>query len=146
MPFNLNETASYSGIVPGLPTKFPDGVVSLTLSLGSVPTLDMGPGAISTNWPFNIAFSVTPPGSTTATPAFAFVANSNISVSLAMKTTPSGLVLTGSLNFLNAELVPGPSVVGPESGLPLLQDLVQFLLTELVVPGINNGCAPARKC
>ena len=141
MPFGLNLTSTYSLMVPGLPQKYPGGHVALTLSLSKVPDLTMTPAGIATNWPFDFAFSVTPAGSSSPVPAFDFVAACNISVSLAMAAGKAGLSLTGQLNYLSAVLTPGQSSVGPESGLSLLQDLVQFALSDVIVPQINNALA-----
>lgn len=57
-----------------------------------------------------------------------------------------GLLLTGNLNYLDANLVAGQSNVGPESGLSLLDDLVQFVLTDIVVPSINKALQVGVPC
>ncbi len=65
--------STWSSIVPGLPTKYPGGHVSLTASMTTLPSLDIsagGTGTIAGVFPFTFDFSVTPAGASTPVQAF----------------------------------------------------------------------------
>ena len=142
VPFGLNSTSAYGLIVPGLPAKYPNAPVSLQLGLLSVPTLTITPSGISTQWPFDFAFFVQPSGAPSAVEAFDIIASANITLTLSLATQTGDLVIDGDLTYLGAQLTTGNSTVGPVTGLGLLNDLVSFALTDVVLPAINKALVP----
>ena len=115
--------------------------MGLSVSLAEVPVIDFSPSGGSTVWPFEFAFTVTPAAGGPAVPAFDFIAYANATLKLGLSTN-GNLVIQGELDYLGATLLPGNSTVGPISGLPLLQDLVSFTLTDIVLPSINKALIP----
>jgi len=142
LPFGFNSTKAYSGIVPGFPTKYPGGTVSIALSIIDLPVLTMTPAGITTQWPFQFSFLVVPAGQTTPVPAFEFVADATMALNITVAGTGANLVFSGDLKYLYATLTAGNSTVGPESGLPLIQDVVDALFSGIVVPSINKFLVP----
>ena len=52
--------------------------------------------------------------------------------------TAGTVFLNGHISFLGADLVPGNSTVGPESGLSLLSDLVGIAIQDFALPDMNR--------
>jgi hypothetical protein len=52
--------------------------------------------------------------------------------------TAGTVFLNGHISFLGADLVPGNSTVGPESGLSLLSDLVGIAIQDFALPAMNE--------
>ena len=51
--------------------------------------------------------------------------------------------------YISSDLVAGNSTVGPESGLPLISDLVDFVLADVLEPIVNKVvtcCSPGLQC
>lgn len=110
IPGGLNSTSAYGLIVPGLAEKYPGGDVGLSLSLTGLPVIELLSSGGTTMWPFLFTFEVTPAGSSTPTFAFDFVADSNMTLTLALGAS-GDLVITGDLEFLYADLYPGNTTV-----------------------------------
>lgn len=146
LPLGLNETSAYASIVPGLPKAFPNGVVSVVLSLGALPDIDINPatqGGITMQWPLLFSFEVTTATQPTSQFAFDFTALANATLTL-NATSPSGggFIISGDLKYISSDLVAGNSTVGPESGLPLISDLVDFVLADVLEPIVNKVLGP----
>ena len=102
---------AYSLIVPGLPTKYPGGAVSIDLGLGQLPTIDINPvaeGGISLVFPIAFDFNVAPEGSNASVTGFSFTAASNLTLTLNL-TSAGTLSISGDVEYLGADGIPGLS-------------------------------------
>jgi len=139
MPLHFNETSAYAGIVPGLPKAFPNGTVSAVLSLGALPDIEINQGGISMRWPLLASFEVSTPSQPAGQFAFDFTALANVTLTLnATSPAGGGFVVSGDLQYISSDLVPGNSTVGPESGLTLISSLVDFVLADVLEPIVNK--------
>ena len=124
--------------MPGLPIKYPNGLVSLQASLPQLPEFIINTTAVTSSFTFDFYFYVTPAGSSTPVEAFDVSVVAGLQATIAI--VEGSWTVTGDLEYISAQLVAGNSNVGPESGLTiaLFNELVAFALNDLILPGINR--------
>jgi hypothetical protein len=117
-------------IVPGLPVKYPNGLVSLVATVSTLPTVVISPAGVHATLPLDFAFSVVPEGSSTPVSAFDVSVVANVTVSLGV--TPTQWAITGSLAYLGASI----QVRTPASCVPLV---LYTLMPRTDARGLNDG-------
>jgi len=131
IPLGLNSTAGYGLIAPGMAAAFPGGgSVSLGISIGQVPTINITQQGIAAQALIPIEFVVSPTGGGKASNAFAVIADASFSLEIGVRqdpANPGSLVFNGTLAYLSAHLSLGNSSVGDVS-INLLNGLVDIIL------------------
>lgn len=131
IPLGLNSTAGYGLIAPGMAAAFPGGgSVSLEISIGQVPTINITQQGIAAQALIPIEFVVSPTGGGKTANAFTVIADASFSLEIGVRqdpANPGSLVFNGTLAYLSAHLSLGNSSVGDVS-INLLNGLVDIIL------------------